>query len=171
MAREVGRRQVEAGRGCQINIVSLNNDKPLKHVAPYAMSKAAMGHMTRTMAMEWGPHGVRVNAIAPGFVITDLTRQLWALPVMQEWVMPNTPLRRLGQQEDLAGTALFLASKASAWMTGQILHVDGGFTAGYNWPIPPGGGQQDPAVAKSIVTPSTLPTSTTGIHKKVPNTA
>jgi NAD(P)-dependent dehydrogenase (short-subunit alcohol dehydrogenase family) len=141
LAQAVGRQQVAAGRGCQINISSLNNDKPLTNVAPYAMSKAALGHMTKVMAMEWGPHGVRVNAIAPGFVITDLTRKLWSLPSMQEWVMPNTPLRRLGQPGDMVGAALFLASKASAWMTGQILYVDGGFSAGYNWPIPAGGGQ------------------------------
>lgn len=141
LAKTVGRHQVAAGRGCQINISSLNNDKPLSNVAPYAMSKAAMGHMTKVMAMEWGPKGVRVNAIAPGFVITDLTRKLWSLKSMQDWVIPNTPLRRLGQPEDMVGAALFLASSASAWMTGQILYVDGGFTAGYNWPIPPGGGQ------------------------------
>lgn len=141
LSKAVGKHQVAAGGGGQINISSLNNDKPLSNVAPYAMSKAAMGHMTKVMAMEWGPHGVRVNAIAPGFVITDLTRKLWSLPAMQEWVMPNTPLRRLGQPEDMLGAALFLASNASAWMTGQILYVDGGFTAGFNWPIPAGGGQ------------------------------
>lgn len=141
LAKEAGKHQAAAGGGCQINISSLNNDKPLSNVAPYAMSKAAIGHMTKSMAMEWGPHGVRVNAIAPGFVITDLTRKLWSLPTMQEWVMPNTPLRRLGQPEDMLGAALFLASNASAWMTGQIIYVDGGFTAGFNWPIPTGGGQ------------------------------
>jgi len=141
LAKEVGKHQVAAGSGCQINISSLNNDKPLSNVAPYAMSKAAISHMTKSMAMEWGPHGVRVNAIAPGFVLTDLTRKLWALPSMQEWVMPNTPLRRLGQPEDMLGAALFLASNASAWMTGKIIYIDGGFTAGFNWPIPAGGGQ------------------------------
>ena len=141
LSREVGRHQVETGKGTQINIASLNNDKPLLNVAPYAMSKAALGQMTRGLAAEWGPSGVRVNAIAPGFVITDLTRKLWSLPTMQDWVMPNTPLRRLGQPEDLVGAALFLASGASAWMTGQILYVDGGFTAAFNWPIPTDGGQ------------------------------
>ncbi|NJN46074.1 MAG: SDR family oxidoreductase [Candidatus Competibacteraceae bacterium] len=83
------------------------------------MSKAAMGHMTRVLAAEWGPSSVRVNAIAPGFVVTDLSRKLWSMPSMQEWVLPNTPLRRLGQPEDLVGAALFLASNAAAWMTGK----------------------------------------------------
>ncbi|MDA1276901.1 MAG: glucose 1-dehydrogenase [Verrucomicrobia bacterium] len=141
LSKEVARHMVSAGSGSQINITSLNNERPVKNVAPYAMSKAAMGHMTRSLAMEWGPSGVRVNALAPGFVLTDLTKKLWSIPVMKDWVIPNTPLRRLGQPADMIGAAVFLASAASEWMTGQIVYVDGGFTAGYNWPIPEGGGQ------------------------------
>jgi gluconate 5-dehydrogenase len=100
-----------------------------------------MGQMTRALALEWGPLGVRVNALAPGFVLTDLTRQLWSDPTMQAWGTANTPLRRLGQPEDMVGAAVFLASAASAFMTGQVVYVDGGFTAGWAWPIPEGGGQ------------------------------
>jgi len=95
-----------------------------------------MGHMTRGLALEWGPHGVRVNALAPGFILTDLTEKLWSVETMQAWRKANTPQRRLGQPEDMVGTAIFLASPASAFMTGQILYVDGGFTAGWAWPIP-----------------------------------
>lgn len=135
LSREVGRHMVEAGSGCQINIASLNTDRPLKFVAPYAMSKAGMGHMTRVLAVEWGPSGVRVNGIAPGFILTDLTRKLWSHDVMQEWGHANTPQRRLGEPEDMVGAALFLASEAAAFMTGQTLYVDGGFSAGWNWPI------------------------------------
>ncbi len=131
----VGKEMLRRGRGSQINISSLNDDRPLKGVAPYAMSKVAMGHMTRSLAMEWGPRGVRVNAIAPGFVLTDLTQKLWSQPAMQEWGRTNTPLVRLGQPEDMVGAAIFLASAASAWMTGQTLFVDGGFSAGLVWPI------------------------------------
>jgi gluconate 5-dehydrogenase len=131
----VGKAMLQRGKGSQINISSLNSDRPLKGVAPYAMSKAAMDHMTRSLAMEWGPRGVRVNAIAPGFVLTDLTRKLWSQPTMQEWGQANTPLVRLGQPEDMVGAAIFLASEASAWMTGQVLFVDGGFSAGLVWPI------------------------------------
>jgi NAD(P)-dependent dehydrogenase (short-subunit alcohol dehydrogenase family) len=85
--------------------------------------------------MEWGPRGIRVNAIAPGFVLTELTKKLWSQPKMQEWGQTNTPLKRLGQPEDMLGAALFLASEASAWMTGQTIFVDGGFSAGLAWPI------------------------------------
>ena len=141
LSRAVGKHQVERGSGCQINIASLNTDRPLVNVSPYAMSKAALSHMTRSMAAEWGPQGVRVNALAPGFILTDLTEQLWSLETMKEWGMQNTPLKRLGKPEDMIGTAIFLASEASEFMTGQTLYVDGGFTAGWNWPIPADGGQ------------------------------
>jgi NAD(P)-dependent dehydrogenase (short-subunit alcohol dehydrogenase family) len=131
----LGKHMLARGRGSQINIVSLNNDRPLKGVLPYAVSKAGLGHMTRALALEWGPRGVRVNAIAPGFILTDLTRKLWSQPKMQEWGMANTPLRRLGEPGDLVGAAIFLASEASAWVTGQVLYVDGGFSCGLSWPI------------------------------------
>jgi gluconate 5-dehydrogenase len=135
LSQAAGRVMLERGAGSQINIVSLNNDRPLKGVMPYAVSKAGLGHMTRALGLEWGPRGVRVNAIAPGFVLTDLTRKLWSQPKMQAWGEANTPLKRLGQPEDMLGAALFLASAASAWMTGQVLFVDGGFSAGLAWPI------------------------------------
>ena len=135
MSQEIGRAQLERGSGCQINIASLNTDRPLKNVLPYAMSKAGMGHMTRGLALEWGPRGVRVNAIAPGFILTDLTQKLWSDPVMQKWNQANTPQQRLGTPQDLVGAAIFLASPAAAFVTGQTIYVDGGFTAGWIWPI------------------------------------
>jgi gluconate 5-dehydrogenase len=141
LSQEVGRYMVDRRSGSQINIASLNSDRPLQNVLPYAMSKAAIANMTEGLATEWGPAGVRVNAIAPGFILTDLTRKLWSIPEMQAWGEANTPQKRLGTPEDMVGTALFLASPASAFMTGQILYVDGGFTAGRSWPIPVGGGQ------------------------------
>jgi NAD(P)-dependent dehydrogenase (short-subunit alcohol dehydrogenase family) len=135
LSQAVGRQMLEQGGGNQINVVSLNNFAPLKWVLPYAASKAALAHMTRSLAMEWGDRGIRVNAIAPGFILTDLTRKLWSSPVMQEWGRRGTPQRRLGLPEDLVGTAIFLASPASSFMTGQVLYVDGGFSAGIEWPI------------------------------------
>jgi NAD(P)-dependent dehydrogenase (short-subunit alcohol dehydrogenase family) len=135
LSQAVGKAMLARGQGNQINIVSLNNDRPLKGVMPYAMSKSALSQMTRSLAMEWGPRGIRVNAIAPGFVLTDLTKKLWSQPTMQEWGKANTPLIRLGVPEDMVGAAIFLASPASAWMTGQTLFVDGGFSAGLAWPI------------------------------------
>ncbi|MEC9092325.1 MAG: glucose 1-dehydrogenase [Planctomycetota bacterium] len=135
-SRAVGQQMIRQGAGCQINIASLNTDRPLPNVVPYAASKAALGNMTQALATEWGEFGVRVNAIAPGFILTDLTRKLWSDKTMHQWGIANTPQKRLGVPEDMAGTAIFLASQASAFMTGQVLYVDGGFTAGFSWPIP-----------------------------------
>ena len=136
MSQEVGRHMIERKSGSQINVESLNTWMPLKGVLPYAMSKFGMQGMTRGLALEWGCHGVRVNSLAPGFILTDLTEKLWSDPAMQAWNEANAPLGRLGQPEDMVGTAVFLASKASAFMTGQTLYVDGGFSAGWSWPIP-----------------------------------
>ena len=135
LSQAAGKHMTAARKGSQTNVASLNNDRPVLGVLPYAASKAGMGHMTQALAMEWGDHGVRVNAIAPGFILTDLTKKLWSQPTMQQWGHANTPLRRLGQPDDMIGAAIFLASDASAFMTGQILYVDGGFTAGLMWPI------------------------------------
>jgi len=135
LSREVGRGMVERGGGCQINIASLTSDRPLLNVAPYAISKAGVVSMTRAFALEWGVAGVRVNALAPGFILTDLTEKLWSDPKMKAWGEANTPMRRMGQPSDMVGTAIFLASPAAAFMTGQTLYVDGGFVAGVSWPI------------------------------------
>ena len=141
VAQQVGKKMLEQGSGSIINIDSLNTYAPLKNVAPYALSKAGVVMMTRSLAVEWGPRGVRVNTLAPGFILTDLTQKLWSDPTMQAWGETNTPLTRLGRPEDMVGTAIFLASDAAAFMTGQVVRVDGGFSAGVNWPIPGDGGQ------------------------------
>lgn len=141
MAQAVGRVMLSQGRGAIINIDSLNSAGPLKNVAPYAISKCGVSGMTRALAVEWGPRGVRVNGLAPGFILTDLTQKLWSDPTMQAWGRENTPLGRLGTPQDLVGTAIFLASPAAAFLTGQTIYVDGGFLAGRVWPIPPDGGQ------------------------------
>lgn len=132
----VGRQMVKQESGSVINILSLNTDRPLPNVLPYAASKAGLGAMTRSMATEWGQFGIRVNGLAPGFIVTDLTEKLWSDETMRKWAFENTPQQRLGRPEDMAGTAIFLASRASEFMNGQFLYVDGGFTAGFNWPIP-----------------------------------
>src|SRR5262245_12341125 len=135
LSQEAGKQMLAQKSGTIINIDSLNTDSPLKGVLPYAISKAGVSMMTRGMAAEWGEHGVRVNAIAPGFILTDMTNKLWSNPTMQKWGQANTPLKRLGNVDDLIGTAIFLASRASAYMTGQVLYVDGGISAGTLWPI------------------------------------
>ena len=135
LSQIVGKHMIARRRGNIISIDSLNTYAPLKGVTPYAMSKAGVGMMTRGMATEWGEHGVRVNAIAPGFILSDFNKHIWANPVMQEWGRANTPLVRLGGPGDLVGAAIFLASEASAYMTGQVVFVDGGISAGLKWPI------------------------------------
>ncbi|MBI1395179.1 MAG: SDR family oxidoreductase [Betaproteobacteria bacterium] len=135
-AQTVGRTMIGQGSGAIVNIDSLNTYAPLKGVTPYAMSKGGVSMMTRGMALEWGPRGVRVNAIAPGFFPTELSRKLWTEPGMMPWAEQVTPLGGLGDTEDLVGAAIFLASKAGAFVTGQVIRVDGGVSAGLNWPIP-----------------------------------
>ena len=134
-AQSAGRHMLERGSGSIINIDSLNTYAPLSGVGPYAMSKAGVSMMTRSMAMEWGGRGVRVNAIAPGFFPTALSQKLWAQPGMRDWALANTPLQRLGDVEELVGAAIFLASAAAGFGTGQVLRVDGGISAGLMWPI------------------------------------
>lgn len=135
MAQSVGKHMIARKAGNIVNIDSLNTYAPLMGVTPYAMSKAGVLMMTRSLANEWGRHGVRVNSIAPGFFPTDLSRKVWADPKMQEWGKYNTPLGRLGDVKELVGAAVFLASDAARFITGQTIRVDGGITAGMNWPI------------------------------------
>lgn len=135
MAQAVGRQMVAQGSGSLINIDSLSTHAALCQVAPYSMSKSGLSNMTRALAMEWGKHGVRVNAVAPGFILTELTEKLWSSPKLRAWHQTVTPLRRMGAVEDLVGTALFLASSAASFLTGQVIRVDGGISAGLSWPI------------------------------------
>ena len=135
LAQAVGRHMIGRRAGSIINIDSLNTYAPLKGVTPYAISKAGVSMMTRGMATEWGQHGVRVNAIAPGFFPTDLSKKLWAQDKMRTWGETNTPMGKLGELRDLVGSAIFLASPASRFITGQVLRVDGGISAGISWPI------------------------------------
>jgi gluconate 5-dehydrogenase len=135
LSQMVGKHMIAQRRGNIISIDSLNTYAPLKGVTPYAMSKAGVGMMTRGMAMEWGEHGVRVNAIAPGFFPTALTAKMWTIPKMKDWAIANTPLRKLGDLEELVGAAIFLASAAAKFVTGQVIRVDGGISAGILWPL------------------------------------
>ncbi len=136
MSQAVGRHMIEAGSGSIINIDSINSHTPLKHVGPYAMSKAAMKQMTKVMAMEWGPHNVRVNGIGPGFTQTELASTLWDDEKMAQWRNENIPMGRVADPEDMAGTVVYLASKAAKYVTGQTIYIDGGTLSGLFWPIP-----------------------------------
>jgi NAD(P)-dependent dehydrogenase (short-subunit alcohol dehydrogenase family) len=97
-------------------------------IGAYGISKAADHHLVRNLAAEWGPKGVRVNAIAPGLIKTEFARALWEDPKRAEERVSNTPLRRLGEPRDIGGIAVFLASPAAAFITGQCIVADGGVT-------------------------------------------
>ena len=123
-----GATMLQQKKGRIINIASLSTFVAFHEVAAYGASKAAVGALTRSLAVEWAPHGVCVNAIAPGIFPTDLNRELLDSPRGQELIM-RTPMARFGTVEEVIGAALFLASDESAFTTGQIIAVDGGFLA------------------------------------------
>jgi NAD(P)-dependent dehydrogenase (short-subunit alcohol dehydrogenase family) len=119
---------IARGAGRMIGLASLASFVGLMEVAAYTASKAAVAGLTRALAVEWAPHGLTVNAIAPGVFETDLNRTLLKGPRGQEFLM-RTPMRRFGTIDELAGAAVYLASDASAFVTGQLLVVDGGLLA------------------------------------------
>ena len=124
-----GKHMLERGYGRIVNITSLNSFVALKEVAAYAASKSAVASLTRSLAVEWSKRGVAVNAIAPGVFRTELNAQLLdSTPRGQELLM-RTPMGRFGKTEELVGAAVFLASDASSFVTGQTIVVDGGFLA------------------------------------------
>ncbi|MAG36122.1 MAG: 2-deoxy-D-gluconate 3-dehydrogenase [Dehalococcoidia bacterium] len=125
-----GRAMMAVGQGGSIiNIASLTTRQGMPHRAVYGATKGAVGQLTMALAVEWGEHAIRVNAIAPGWIETPLTAPLLKDSKFREWVISRTPLGRPGTPEDLVGMAVFLASDASAFVTGQVLYVDGGWTA------------------------------------------
>jgi 2-dehydro-3-deoxy-D-gluconate 5-dehydrogenase len=112
-----------------INICSLTTTIGLPGRALYGPTKGAVGQLTKALAVEWGGSGVRVNAIAPGWIETDLSRAALQDPAFSARVLDRTPLRRIGQPGDIAGAAVFLASNAADFISGHILTVDGGYLA------------------------------------------
>jgi len=124
-----GKHMIENGYGRIVNIASLSTFVGLYEVAAYSASKAAVASLTKSLAIEWAKHGVNVNAIAPGVFRTALNEKLLdETPRGQEFLM-RTPMGRFGKVEELAGAAVFLASEAASFVTGEVLVVDGGFLA------------------------------------------
>lgn len=120
---------IENGYGRIINIASLSTFVALLEVAAYSASKAAVASLTQSLAIEWASRGVNVNAIAPGVFLTDLNRHLLETTERGKEFKMRTPMGRFGKVEELAGAAVFLASEAASFVTGEVLVVDGGFLA------------------------------------------
>ncbi|WP_087720724.1 SDR family NAD(P)-dependent oxidoreductase [Salinicola salarius] len=119
----------ERGEGSVILLSSIAALRGNTVIGTYGVSKAAEAALARNLAVEWGPKGIRVNAIAPGLIRTDFAKALWEDPKRVKQAEDKTPLRRIGDPVDIAGLAVFLSTPASAYITGQVIVADGGETA------------------------------------------
>lgn len=138
LTQAVVKHMIPRKRGKVINIGSLATGTALAKISVYTAAKGAVGLLTKAQALELAAHNIQANAICPGFVITPLTAELWEDPGMKAWLDRVIPQKRLAKPSDIVGTAVFLASPASDYVTGQLIYVDGGFTTGHSWPLPSG---------------------------------
>ncbi len=129
VARAVAPRMVARRAGKIINICSVMSEVSRPTIANYAAAKGGLKMLTRAMAVEWARHGLQANAIAPGYFMTELNRPLVENPEFNAWICQRTPAGRWGEPHELAGAAVFLASRASDFVNGQVLYVDGGILA------------------------------------------
>jgi gluconate 5-dehydrogenase len=123
--------------GKVITIGSLMSLLGLPYLSIYAITKGALGQLTKVLAAEWGKYNIQVNCIAPGFILTDLNRSMWQQPHMSEWLKGSQANPRLGSAEDIAPLAVFLSGRGADYITGQIIAVDGGYTTTSVWPFEP----------------------------------
>ena len=124
-----GRAMIEQGGGSIITVASLTTTFGFPNIIAYCASKGGVGQLTKALASEWAPYGVRVNAVGPGYYRTAMTEPLFRDPDFVEYIHSRIPMNHPGVPEDLAGAVVFLASDASAYVTGHILYVDGGWRA------------------------------------------
>lgn len=129
VGKTVAQKMIPRGCGKIINICSVQSELGRPGIAPYTASKGAVKMFTKGMAIDWGPFGIQVNGIGPGYFKTELNQKLVDDPQFSSWLVGRTPSRRWGDVEDLGGAAVFLASDASKFVNGHILYVDGGVTA------------------------------------------
>ena len=138
LTQKTGKAMIDRGKGGKIvQIGSLMSVLGLPYLSVYAMTKSALAGLTKVLAAEWGEHGIQVNCIAPGFILTDLNRAMWQPERMKDWLRGVQSNPRLGTPEDIAGLAVFLASAASDYVTGQVIASDGGYTTTARWPHAP----------------------------------
>ncbi len=129
VGQAAARHMISRGAGKIINIASVQSALARPGIAPYTATKGAVANLTKGMATDWAPHGLQVNAIAPGYFDTPLNAALVADPEFTAWVAKRTPAGRWGNVEELVGACVFLSSAASSFVNGQTLYVDGGMTA------------------------------------------
>ena len=129
VGQAVARHMIPRGRGKIVNICSVQSELGRPGIAPYTASKGAVKMLTKGMAIDWGPYGLQVNGLGPGYFKTELNQALVDNPEFSAWLIGRTPSRRWGDVEDLVGAAVFLSSDASRFVNGHILYVDGGVTA------------------------------------------
>jgi len=129
MCREAGRAMLAQGHGAIVNVTSIAGHVGLARTTAYCAAKGGVEMLTRQLAMEWAPKGVRVNAVAPAYFETDLTAGLRAHDVLSGQVQARTPLGRFGHPDEVVGACLYLASPAASYVTGHSLLVDGGWTS------------------------------------------
>jgi NAD(P)-dependent dehydrogenase (short-subunit alcohol dehydrogenase family) len=143
LTQQVGARMIARGAGGKIIMIgSVASLLGLPYMSVYAMTKGAMGQLTKALAAEWGRYNIQVNCIAPGFIVTDLNRHMWESAEsvkMREWLKGAQANPRLGAPDDIAPLAVFLAGCGADYITGQIIAVDGGYTTTAVWPFEPEG--------------------------------
>ncbi|HWR52303.1 MAG TPA: SDR family oxidoreductase [Bryobacteraceae bacterium] len=134
----VGKKMIERGKGGKVIFIgSMMSVLGLPYLSVYGITKSALWGLTRILAAEWGRHNIQVNCIAPGFILTDLNRDMWQQPVLKNWLNGAQANPKMGSGEDIGPSAVFLASPGADYITGQILAVDGGYSTTANWPFEP----------------------------------
>jgi len=138
LTQKVGGQMLARRKGGKIVFLgSLLTLKGLPYFTVYAMTKSALGGLTRALAAEWGQHNIQVNCIAPGFILTDLNRAMWQPPEMRQWLHGVQANPDFGTLDDIAALAVFLASPGSNYITGQVISLDGGNATTAFWPFKP----------------------------------
>lgn len=130
LSQEVAKRMLPRKKGCILNVASHNSVAVLGGVSVYAATKSAVKALTQSMAVEWAQYGIRANAIAPGHILTPLTTVTWEHPTRGDYLRQRIAMQRPGAPQELVGAAILLASDASSYISGSMLHIDGGCLAG-----------------------------------------